>query len=68
LLLKQADLAMYQAKATGRDCFRFFAQGMQAAVDERAALEADLREGLERGELLLHYQLQVNRKRLGAAS
>ena len=52
---------MYQAKASGRDCFRFFDQGMQAAVDERAALEADLREGLERGELLLHYQLQVNR-------
>jgi diguanylate cyclase (GGDEF)-like protein/PAS domain S-box-containing protein len=61
VLLKQADLAMYQAKATGRNNFHFFDQSMQAAVDERVALESDLRNGLQRGELLLHYQLQVNR-------
>ena len=61
VLLKQADLAMYQAKATGRDNFQFFDQSMQAAVDERVALESDLRDGLQRRELLLHYQIQVNR-------
>ncbi|MFT6590552.1 MAG: diguanylate cyclase (GGDEF)-like protein/PAS domain S-box-containing protein [Rhodoferax sp.] len=55
-LLKQADLAMYQAKAGGRNTLRFFDTGMQTAVQERAALEDDLRNGLERQEMLLHYQ------------
>ncbi len=59
-VLKQADLAMYQAKAMGRNTFRFFDSSMQAAIDERVALELDLRGGLDRGELLLHYQAQVN--------
>ncbi len=44
-LLKQADLAMYQAKAAGRNTLRFFDPEMQAAVTARAALEADLRAG-----------------------
>ncbi len=55
-LLKQADLAMYQAKNSGRNTLRFFDVGMQANVDRRVALEADLRVALARGELLLHYQ------------
>ena len=59
-LLKQADLAMYQAKAAGRNTLRFFDTSMQAAVDQRVALEQDLREGLHRNELMLHYQPQVN--------
>ena len=45
-LLKQADLAMYQAKAAGRNTLRMFDQGMQAAVDARAAMESDLRAAL----------------------
>ena len=55
-LLKRADLAMYQAKAAGRNALRFFDPGMQAAATERAALESDLRQGLQRHELCLHYQ------------
>jgi diguanylate cyclase (GGDEF)-like protein/PAS domain S-box-containing protein len=58
-VLKQADLAMYQAKAIGRNTHRFFNGSMQEAVDERVTLERDLRLGLERGELRLHCQVQV---------
>ncbi len=59
-LLKRADVAMYQAKAAGRNTMRFFDPGMQAAVLARAALDADLRLGLQREELLLHYQPVVD--------
>ncbi|MEO8858613.1 MAG: EAL domain-containing protein, partial [Burkholderiaceae bacterium] len=55
-LLKQADLAMYQAKAAGRNTVRVFDRGMQAVVEARAALEADLREGLAAQQMLLHFQ------------
>ncbi len=59
-LLKRADLAMYQSKAAGRNTLRFFDPDMQAAVAQRAALEVDLRQGLERSELVLYYQSVVN--------
>lgn len=59
-LLKRADLAMYQAKAAGRNAMRFFDPEMQAVVSKRAALEADLREAIEQGQFTLHYQAQVN--------
>jgi diguanylate cyclase (GGDEF)-like protein/PAS domain S-box-containing protein len=59
-LLKRADLAMYQAKAAGRNTMRFFDPEMQAVISARAALEADLRLALSRNELLLHYQPQVD--------
>ncbi|HEY0913749.1 MAG TPA: EAL domain-containing protein, partial [Solimonas sp.] len=59
-LLKRADLAMYQAKAAGRNALRFFDPGMQAAASARAALEDDLRQGLQRQELRLHYQPVVD--------
>lgn len=59
-LLKRADLAMYQAKAAGRNALRFFDPGMQAAATARAVLEADLRQGLQREELRLHYQVVVD--------
>jgi len=59
-LLKRADLAMYQAKAAGRNTVRFFNQHMQAAVSARAELEADLRQGLRENEFFLHYQPQLN--------
>jgi diguanylate cyclase (GGDEF)-like protein/PAS domain S-box-containing protein len=59
-LLKQADLAMYQAKTSGRNAMRFFDPGMQAAVTARATLEADLRQGVQKDQFLLYYQPQVD--------
>jgi diguanylate cyclase (GGDEF)-like protein len=59
-ILKFADLAMYQAKAAGRNTLRFFDPAMQTAVMARATLEADLREGLARQQFVLHYQMQVD--------
>ena len=59
-LLKRADLAMYQAKANGRNTLRFFDPQMQAAVTARFVLEGDLRQGLLRHELLLYYQPVVD--------
>ncbi len=59
-LLKHADLAMYQAKAAGRNTQRFFDPDMQAAVSLRSALEADLRRGLRQQELLLYCQPVVD--------
>ncbi len=67
-LLKQADLAMYQAKAGGRNLVRLFEPAMQAELESRTIMERALRHALPRGELELHYQLQTNnsRKLLGA--
>ena len=59
-LLKQADLAMYQAKAANRNALRFFDLQMQAAVTARATLEKDLRHAICDGHLRLHYQAQVD--------
>ncbi|MNQ76680.1 Phytochrome-like protein cph2 [compost metagenome] len=59
-IIKRADLAMYRAKAAGRNTMRFFDPEMQAVATARARLEADLRQGLQGNELLLHYQPQVN--------
>jgi len=69
-LLKQADIAMYQAKSAGRNTLRFFDPEMQAAVAARASLEADLRQGIEGREFVLHYQPQVDgdRRIIGAES
>jgi diguanylate cyclase (GGDEF)-like protein/PAS domain S-box-containing protein len=63
-LLKRADLAMYEAKAAGRNTLRFFDPEMQAAVESRAALEADLRQGLDRNEFVPYYQPQVDQRGL----
>jgi predicted signal transduction protein with EAL and GGDEF domain len=60
-VLKHADLAMYQAKAAGRNTLRFFNPGMQAVVNARVALEADIRLGLTGQQFALHYQPQINR-------
>ncbi|WP_271407762.1 putative bifunctional diguanylate cyclase/phosphodiesterase [Pseudomonas sp. Q1-7] len=59
-IMKRADLAMYRAKAAGRNTLRFFDPEMQAVATARAQLEADLRQGLQGKELLLYYQPQVN--------
>ncbi|MDD5388836.1 MAG: EAL domain-containing protein [Gallionellaceae bacterium] len=59
-LLKRADLAMYQAKEAGRNTLRFFDHAMQARVEARAMLEAELRRALRDNQFQLHYQPQVD--------
>ncbi len=67
-LLKQADIAMYQAKKGGRNTMRFFDPQMQDTINTRAALESELRKALENREFHLYYQIQVDdsHKPLGA--
>ena len=55
-LLKNADLALYRAKADGRGVFRFFEPGMDAQVKARRTLELELRNALAAEEFVLHYQ------------
>ena len=59
-LFQRADLALYQAKAAGRNTVCFFDPAMQAATAARAELEVALREALRDGQLALYYQPQVN--------
>ena len=60
-LLKQADLAMYQAKALGRNSMQFFDPSMQSVVTARVSLETDVRVGIAQGQFLLYYQPQIHR-------
>jgi len=59
-LLKWADIAMYQAKAAGRNALRFFDPEMQAAVTARAILEAQLHQALLEQQFISYFQPQVN--------
>ena len=59
-LLKRADIAMYQAKAAGRNTLRFFDEKIQAIVTAHATLDAEFRQGLLRNEFVLHFQAQVD--------
>jgi diguanylate cyclase (GGDEF)-like protein len=59
-LLRHADLAMYKAKRTGGNLLQFFDPAMQQVLDQRSALEADLRMALERAQLCLYYQPQLD--------
>jgi diguanylate cyclase (GGDEF)-like protein/PAS domain S-box-containing protein len=61
-LLKNADTAMYQAKESGRQCFRFFKPAMNTHAVERQSIEEDLRRALERNEFKLHYQPKIDIK------
>lgn len=56
VLLKNADIAMYQAKVAGKNCYRFYSRAMDQAVERRVQLEQDLRGAFERGEMGLMYQ------------
>ena len=60
LLLKNADMALYGAKADGRGTYRFFEPEMDARMKARRELDMDLRKALANGEFRLHYQPLVN--------
>jgi diguanylate cyclase (GGDEF)-like protein len=55
-LLKKADVALYRAKANGRSCYCFFEPEMEAQLQARLTMEADLRDALEKQQLELFYQ------------
>lgn len=67
-LLKQADIAMYQVKNTGRNALCFFDPNMLANITARADTERALRQALEQQQMQLHYQIQVaaNGRPIGA--
>jgi diguanylate cyclase (GGDEF)-like protein/PAS domain S-box-containing protein len=58
-LLKNADLAMYRAKASGRDAYRFFAAEMNLAARRAVTLERELRQALAGDQFLVYYQPQI---------
>jgi diguanylate cyclase (GGDEF)-like protein len=55
-LMKNGDIAMYQAKVAGKNCYRFYSRAMDQAVERRVHMEQELRGAWERGELSLVYQ------------
>ncbi|MGH8580344.1 MAG: EAL domain-containing protein [Gammaproteobacteria bacterium] len=59
-IIKHADTAMYKAKSRGRNTYQFFVKRMQRVAREQLFLENDLRRALQRGELALYYQPQVD--------
>jgi len=61
-LIKNSDIAMYQAKENGRQTYEFFTPAMNARAVERQSIEESLRDALGRRELTLHYQPKVNLK------
>ena len=59
-LMKQADIAMYEAKKDGRNALRFFDPHMQESINTRMELELELHNALQKKQLHLHYQIQVD--------
>lgn len=59
-LLKNAELAMYQSKAQGRNTYRFYINNMNAVVEERLFIQNGLRHAIDYNELIVHFQPQVN--------
>jgi len=59
-LMKNADAAMYHAKAQGKNNYQYYKESMNAAAIKRLALEGDIRRAIDRNEFLLYYQPQVN--------
>jgi len=59
-LLKQADIAMYQAKDSGRNAFRIFSEDMQTTITSRVALEKELEQAIDFQQFSLFYQIQID--------
>ncbi len=66
-ILQQADIAMYEAKAAGRNTIRFFAPELQASVNARASAEDEIRRAIQSNQFVLYYQPQVDGHRLVGA-
>lgn len=60
ILVKNADIAMYQAKELGKNTFQYFSSEMTHVAIQRLKMENELRHALERNELLLYYQPKIN--------
>jgi diguanylate cyclase (GGDEF)-like protein len=60
ILIKNADMAMYQAKEKGRNNYQFFRKETNVRATERQSIEGDLRSALDRHEFVLHYQPKMN--------
>lgn len=60
LLLKHADLAMYEAKARGKNTFHFFSQDLNEAANDRLQIENQLREAIREQQFLLYYQPKID--------
>lgn len=60
ILLKNADIAMYKVKASGKNGYKFFTNEMNSCYHERISLENELRQAIQNSEFELHYQPQVN--------
>ena len=59
-LLRKADTAMYNAKSCGRNTYRFYTEQMNVDADERLRVRNWLRQGLDQGQFVLHYQPQID--------
>ena len=59
-LLRNADVAMYHAKESGRNSFQFFSDQMNQRTMEKLGIETDLKKALERNDLLLYYHPQID--------
>lgn len=68
-LMKNGDIAMYQAKVAGKNCYRYYSRAMDQAVERRVHMEQELRGAWERGELSLLYQpiIRLSDKRVVGA-
>jgi diguanylate cyclase (GGDEF)-like protein/PAS domain S-box-containing protein len=66
-VLQQADIAMYQAKAAGRNRVHFFEPQLQVAVNARASAESDIRRAIKTNQFVLYYQPQIDSGRLTGA-
>ncbi len=60
ILVKYADIAMFRAKALGRDTLQVFSEDMSVAVEEKARMEKGLRTALEKNEFVVHYQPEID--------
>ncbi|MFA6192399.1 MAG: EAL domain-containing protein [Sulfurimonas sp.] len=62
-LMKQAELALYRSKECGRNAFKFFEPVMESSLKERAEIEKELREAINKEEFVLFYQAQIDKSK-----